>query len=172
MVTYTPYNLRLTPNNIKHLLSGHHTVLDESNLHGNHVVYLNKRQGGAVNKARHTGKPFKLTAFSMHQMKHNIKGGSIFTDLMSKGKNLVSKGKKALGSLARQGIDLLESKATELLPKMIDKESAHYLSSKAKGVLHKLGLGVMRAPDVANYTQYTGCGVGHKQRSRGMTRRR
>lgn len=84
MVQYPLRKVKFTPENIKHLSSGKGTRIDphQIDVKDGHRIYVNAAQNHWLNKSKAAGLPIHLPPMNNKQLVHNLKGGSVFSQII------------------------------------------------------------------------------------------
>lgn len=164
MVQYPSRQIKFTQENISDLLKQRGTRIDPHQIDAKdgHRMYVNPAQAHWLNRSVKAGCPVFIPPMNKHQMKQNLSGGSVFSDLMERLTDKVKdpathkevKGKIHEG--AKSGVDSLLDKLKDIgankgLPKITEA-----IVDKAKPIIQK----VVQKGISKIYKKFTGHGMG------------
>lgn len=111
--SYMSRKIKLTPENVKHLMSRKRTRIDphQIDVEDGHTMFVNPAQSYWLDKSKEAGLPVHIPPMTKQQMAQNLRGGSVFSQLVS---GLSAETKKGL-------IDKAEGGARDLTNAVFDK---------------------------------------------------
>lgn len=142
MSRYHAHQVTLSKDNVRHILSGHGTVLSHDQLKNkNHTIYLTHKQKTTLDHAHQEGRHAKLSKFSKAQLLHNFAGKGFFGDLYNKVKKHISPHAQKLADIAKPHLEKLAShvvnKGSDYLKGKIQQHAPEALKGVAHSVLNK-----------------------------------
>lgn len=174
MVKYPHRQIKFTAENIKDLLSEKGTRIDphQIDVKDGHHMFVNAAQNHWLNKSMERGLPIHFPPMNEKQMVHNLKGGSVFSDLRDSLDGAARKKIESdIESHGNKGIDYVLDKLKQIgsdkgLPKittaLVDKLAKPAAQAALKKIISAAGKKIFGHGMGKNGCGVRGCKNGNK----------
>lgn len=166
--TYPVRKVKLTAENIKHLLSGKGTRIDPHQIDAKdgHRMYVHPAQAHWLNRGKKAGLPIHFPPMNRRSMMQNLAGGSVFSDFVDTLKEKTDPTRQKAAASAQdygvKGVDALVAKLKQIgTDKGLPKITAAVIDKVGKPLLDKLvkaGIGKITKAVIGHGLGKNGCG--------------